>query len=56
MFLTARNIKDEKCQRSLLLYQAGARISEMFAHIPDHGEEKDYKTAEVKLIVYFQPQ
>ena len=28
----------------------------IFAHIPDKGEENDYKTAKEKLMTYFQPQ
>ena len=56
MLLTASDITGPKRQYALLLSQAGARIRELFLHIPDHGEENDYKTAKDKLTAYLQPQ
>ena len=56
MFLTASGITEKKRQRALLLYQAGARVREIFNQLPETGEDHDYKTARDKLTEFFEPQ
>ena len=56
MFQTASGITDAKRQRALLLYQAGARVREIFNQLADTGEDKDYETAKNKLTEFFEPQ
>ena len=56
MFLTASGITDTKRQRALLLYQAGARVGEIFNQLADTGEDKGYDTAKTKLSEFFEPQ
>jgi hypothetical protein len=54
MYLVATGITDKKRQRALLLYQAGARVREIFRQLPDTGD--DLETAVAKLNEYFEPQ
>ena len=56
MFLLASGVTDTKRQRALLLYQAGARVREIFKQLPDTGEDKDYDIAKAKLLAHFEPQ
>ncbi|CAB3998539.1 Transposon Tf2-9 poly [Paramuricea clavata] len=56
MFLLASGVTDPKRQRALLLYQAGARVREIFKQLPDTGEDKDYDIAKAKLLAHFEPQ
>jgi hypothetical protein len=58
MFLLAIGviITDTKRQRALLLYQAGARVRDIFKQLPDTGEGKDYDIAKAKLLAHFEPQ
>ena len=55
-FILASGIRDAKRKKSLLLYQAGPRIREIFAQLPDTGEEDDFDLAQQKLSEYFEPQ
>ena len=56
MFIVAAGITDDTRKRALLLYQAGARIREIFKQLPDTGRESDYEIAKDKLKGYFEPQ
>ena len=56
MYITANGITDKAKKRALLLYQAGARVREIFRQIPDNGDDKDYDKAVEKLNEYFEPQ
>ena len=56
MYLTASGITDPKQKRALLLYQAGARVREIFKQIPETGTDEDYEIAKQKLKAYFDPQ
>ena len=56
IFLLASGVTDTKRQRALLLYQAGARVREIFKQLPDTGEDKDYDIAKAKLLAHFEPQ
>ena len=57
MYITANGITDKKKKRALLLYQAGARVREIFRQLPDRGEGNiDYDTAVEKLNEYFDPR
>ena len=56
MYLTASGITDPKRKRALLLYQAGARVREIFKQIPETGTDEDYEIAKQKLKAYFDPQ
>ena len=55
-FLLASGIRDNRRKRALLLYQAGSRVREIFAQLPDTGEDDDYSAARTKLTEYFEPQ
>ena len=54
MYLVATGITDKKRQRTLLLYQAGARVREIFRQLSDTGG--DFEAAVAKLNEYFEPQ
>ena len=54
-YLIATGITDKKRQRSLLLYQVGSRVREIFRQLPDTGEDSDLDTAVTKLNEYFEP-
>jgi hypothetical protein len=56
IFLLASGVTDTKRQRALLLYQAGARVREIFKQLPDTGEDKGYDIAKAKLLAHFEPQ
>ena len=56
MYITANGITDKAKRRALRLYQAGARVREIFRQIPDNGDDKDYDKAVEKLNEYFEPQ
>ena len=56
MYLTASGVTDPTRKRSLLLYQAGPRVREIFKQIPDTGTSADYDTAKAKLKAHFDPQ
>ncbi len=57
MYTTANGITDKKKKRALLLYQAGARVREIFHQFNHHrGEDNDYDMAVEKLNEYFKPQ
>ena len=55
-FLLASGITDAKRQRALLLYQAGPRVREIFAQLPETGAEDDFDLAKQTLTDYFEPQ
>ena len=55
-YLITSNITDKKRQRTLLLYQAGQRVREIFFQLPDTGEDDDFDTAVTKLTSHFEPQ
>ena len=55
-YLISSNITDKKGQRTLLLYQAGQRVREIFRQLPDTGEDDAFDTAVTKLTSYFEPQ
>ena len=48
MFILASGITDTKRKRTLLLYQAGQGVREIFRQIPDTGDADDYETAKAK--------
>ncbi|CAB4039302.1 Hypothetical predicted protein [Paramuricea clavata] len=54
MYLVATGITDKERQRALLLYQAGARVREIFRQLSNTGD--DLETAVAKLNEYFEPQ
>ena len=56
MFLAVSGITDNPRKRALLLYQAGARVREIFAQLKDTGTAADFDTTKQKLTVYFEPQ
>ena len=56
MFLTASGIKDDTQKRTLLPYQAGSRVHEIFRQLADRGDAHDYKIAKDKLRDYCEPQ
>ena len=56
MFIRTSGITNNARERALLLYQAGSRIRDIFAQLPDAGEANDFDTAKDKLIQHFQPQ
>ena len=56
MFLAASGITDATRKRALLLYQAGARVREIFAQLDDTGNVDAFDTAKQKLTAYFEPQ
>ena len=56
MYLTASGIKTNTRKRALLLYQAGARVREIFAQFEDTGTADAFDTAKQKLTAYFEPQ
>ena len=56
MFLAASGITSNARKRALLLYQAGSRVRDIFAQLPDTGEANDFETAKEKLTQHFQPQ
>ena len=45
-FILASGIRDAKRKKALLLYQAGPRIREIFAQLPDTGEDDDFDLAQ----------
>ena len=49
MYSTASGISDQTSKRTLLLYQAGPRVREIFKQIPDTGTDADYDIAKQKL-------
>ena len=53
MFLLASGVTNTKRQRAFLLYQAGARVREIFKQLLDIGEDKDYDVA--KSLVGIEP-
>ncbi len=55
-YFVANGITDKKRQRTLLLYQAGPRVREIFHQLHDTGEDDDIDTAIEKLNSYFEPQ
>ena len=55
-FLLASGITDAKRQKALLLYQAGPRVREIFAQLPETGGEDAFVLAKEKLTEYFEPQ
>ena len=56
MFLAASGITSNARKRALLLYQAGSRVRDIFAQLPDTNEANDFETAKAKLTQHFQPQ
>ena len=56
MFLAPLGITDTTRKRALLLYQAGARVREIFAQLDDTGNADVFDTAKQKLTAYFEPQ
>ncbi len=56
MFLTSSGITEMKWQSTLLLYQVGAWVREIFIQLPETGEDDDYKTAKDKLTAFFKLQ
>ena len=56
MFLAASSITDNTRKCALLLYQAGARVREIFAQLHDTGNADAFDTAKQKLTAYFEPQ
>ena len=56
MFLTASGITSNAHKRALLLYQAGSRVRDIFAQLPDTGEANDFEIAKEKLTQHFQLQ
>ena len=38
------------------VYQAGARVREIFKQLPDTGEDKNYDIAKAKLFAHFEPR
>ena len=55
-FILASGITSAKRQKVLLLYQAGPRIREIFAQLPNTGGEDAFDLAKQKLTEYFEPQ
>ena len=56
MYIIANGITAKAKKRALLLYQAGARVREIFRQIPDDKDDKDYNKAVERLNEYFKPQ
>ena len=56
MYLAASGIINNARKRALLLYQAGARVREIFAQLEDTGNAEAFDTAKQKLTAYFEPQ
>ena len=56
MVIAASDITNNARKRALLLYQAGSRICDIFAQLPDTGEANDFDTAKDRLTQHFQPQ
>ena len=56
MYLAASGITNDTRKRALLLYQAGARVREIFAQLEDTGNADAFDTAKQKLTAYFEPQ
>ena len=52
----ASGITDAKRQRPLLLYQAAPRVREIFAQLPETGDEDGFDLAKQTLTGYFEPQ
>jgi len=55
MFIAASGITNNARKRALLLYQAGSRIRDIFAQLPDTGEANDFDTAKDKLMCWIRP-
>ena len=53
-YLAATDIQEEKRKRALLIYLAGETVADIFATLPDTGD--DYRTAIAKLNEHFEPQ
>ena len=53
-YLAAADIKEEKRQRALVTYLAGETVADIFATLPDTGE--DYSIAITKLNEHSDPQ
>ena len=56
MYLAASGITNNARKCALLLYQAGARVREIFAQLEDTGNADAFDTAKQKLTAYFEPQ
>ena len=56
MYLAASGITNNIRKRALLLYQAGARVREIFAQVEDTSNADAFDTAKQKLMAYFEPQ
>ena len=56
MYILASGITNNTRKRALLLYQAGSRVREIFAQLPDTGNAAAYDTAKERLTDYFEPQ
>ena len=56
MYLAASGITNNTRKRALLLYQAGARVREIFSQLADTGNADAFDTAKQKLTAYFEPQ
>ena len=53
-YLAAADIKKEQRKRALLIYLAGETVADIFATLPDTGD--DYSTAITRLNEHFEPQ
>ncbi len=56
MYIAASGITNNTRKRALLLYQAAARVREIFAQLEDTGSADAFDTAKDKLTAYFEPQ
>ena len=54
MFIAASRITNNARKRTLLLYQAGSRIRDIFAQLVDAVEANDFHKAKDKLAQHFQ--
>jgi hypothetical protein len=55
-YLVASNVKENVRKRSLLLYQGGPEVHEIFKTLPDTGDEKNYEAAVNALTAYFEAE
>ena len=55
MYLVATGKTDKKKKRTLLLYQAGPKVREIFRQIAENGNDDDFDKAIELLNAHFEP-
>lgn len=55
-YITATGADTAKQKRALLLHMAGSDVQDVFATLPDTGDDDDYNTAVEKLTSYYKPK